>query len=380
MVLGSTSRRWRRITGAPIVLATALLLLLLAAAEQGRVASASERDAVEATRVSGVGEVADGGGGGACSRAAIRDHVKTAGAGDPSAAACAYVRENCESDGLLDYAILYYCNVGTGWVKATAFFVAVVVGLSMLFRVLGTTADDYFAPTLTELSREIGLPPRFAGITFLALANGAPDVSSTIAAVRGGNYALSLGALTGAAMFVTCVVAGCVMVVGDGAKAKGALCREVSALFLVAASVLGLFRSGVVTKNHAVLFLVAYFAFCAIVLAADLWHRRRKVAAAATHTYQRLRSLSVVAAQTARAPGRAFRAGGGAGGAGGGGQPLVQPLADPSAGNFGRPRPMGRALETELSSSESLLASSAEASEGSDEEGGIGVGEGKGGK
>ena len=73
---------------------------------------------------------------------------------------------------------------------------------------LATTADDYFAPTLTELCREMGLPPRFAGVTFLALASGAPDVSSTFAAIRGGNYDLSLGALGGAAMFVTCIVSG----------------------------------------------------------------------------------------------------------------------------------------------------------------------------
>ena len=66
----------------------------------------------------------------------------------------------------------------------------------------------------------MGLPPRFAGVTFLALASGAPDVSSTFAAIRGGNYLLSLGALSGAAMFVTCVVSGAVIKVGNGAKAK----------------------------------------------------------------------------------------------------------------------------------------------------------------
>lgn len=38
------------------------------------------------------------------------------------------------------------------------------------------------------------------------LGNGAPDVSSTISAVKDGHYQLSLGALTGAGMFVTTVV------------------------------------------------------------------------------------------------------------------------------------------------------------------------------
>ena len=36
---------------------------------------------------------------------------------------------------------------------------------------------------------------------------------------------LSLGALSGAAIFVTSIVSGSVILVGNGAKAKGALCR-----------------------------------------------------------------------------------------------------------------------------------------------------------
>ena len=34
-------------------------------------------------------------------------------------------------------------------------------------------------------------------VTFLALGNGAPDISSSIAAISSGNYELALGALLG---------------------------------------------------------------------------------------------------------------------------------------------------------------------------------------
>ena len=107
---------------------------------------------------------------------------------------------------------------------------------------LGSTADEYFSPALEQLSEDAGLPPRFAGVTLLALGNGAPDVSSTIHAVSSSpeGYQLALGALTGAGMFVGTCVAGCVMVVADGAKAQGALLRDVTAYLLSAAFVMWL--------------------------------------------------------------------------------------------------------------------------------------------
>ena len=64
-------------------------------------------------------------------------------------------------------------------------------------------------------------------------------MSSTIHAVAGDaeGYQLALGALTGAGMFVGTCVAGSVMVVADGAKAKGALIRDVTAYLLATAAV-----------------------------------------------------------------------------------------------------------------------------------------------
>ena len=38
-----------------------------------------------------------------------------------------------------------------------------VLWLLLLFRVLGSTAENFFSPILTQLSQEMGLPPRFAG-------------------------------------------------------------------------------------------------------------------------------------------------------------------------------------------------------------------------
>ena len=214
---------------------------------------------------------------GICTASFFKSHLKT------REERCTYAKENCKSEGVVDYFKIYYCGAlkdeteGLVVMNQVLYFTGIGVGLLLLFRVLGTTADDYFAPTLTELCREMGLPPRFAGVTFLALASGAPDVSSTFAAIRGGNYLLSLGALSGAALFVTCIVSGAVVLVGNGAKAKGALCRDIGMLVFTAGFVLVIFWRGTMHRAQAFIFIILYFSFAAIVLAADIYHRRKVI-------------------------------------------------------------------------------------------------------
>jgi sodium/potassium/calcium exchanger 6 len=125
------------------------------------------------------------------------------------------------------YMNWYSCARTTG--ARGPLLAAYVVLLCLLFVLLGSTAEEFFAPALEQMSRDMGLPPRFAGVTLLALGNGAPDVSATIAAVTNGGdgYLLSLGALTGAGMFVGTVVAGIVMTIAGGVTARGALVRDV---------------------------------------------------------------------------------------------------------------------------------------------------------
>jgi len=186
--------------------------------------------------------------------------------------------DECEEDGIIDYGRWYWCGIATSDDSSIfgklMFFLFMVVELVLLFTLLGSTADSFFSPVLEQISEDMGLPPRFAGVTFLALGNGAPDVSSTISAVKDGHYQLSLGALTGAGMFVTTVVAGAVMVKGGGAKCRGATCRDVSAYFTVLL-VLIIFLSGDSWGYRQVfIFLAMYFSYTTTVLLADIWHRK----------------------------------------------------------------------------------------------------------
>jgi sodium/potassium/calcium exchanger 6 len=141
---------------------------------------------------------------------------------------------------------------------------------------LGSTAEYFFSPSLEMFSVKLGLPPRFAGVTLLALGNGAADVSATVNAIVGdaqNGYKLSLGALTGAAMFIGAIVAGCVIVVAGGVPCRGALVRDVSALLIAVLVVAYNLYGGVIGPSAISLFISMYFCFVVIVLVADVYHR-----------------------------------------------------------------------------------------------------------
>ena len=104
---------------------------------------------------------------------------------------------------------------------AILLFASLLLYLLLLFRLLATTADNYFSPALETFSFELGLPPRFAGATLLALGNGSPDLGSTVNAILLWNekeaddfaaatqgWTMSLGDLIGGGMFVGTIVCG----------------------------------------------------------------------------------------------------------------------------------------------------------------------------
>eukprot|EP00814_Leptocylindrus_danicus_P006613 CAMPEP_0116008492 /NCGR_PEP_ID=MMETSP0321-20121206/2889_1 /TAXON_ID=163516 /ORGANISM="Leptocylindrus danicus var. danicus, Strain B650" /LENGTH=796 /DNA_ID=CAMNT_0003477313 /DNA_START=64 /DNA_END=2454 /DNA_ORIENTATION=+ len=149
--------------------------------------------------------------------------------------------------------------------------------LITLFRVLGSTAEDYFSPSLEMFSTKLGLPPRFAGVSLLALGNGAADVSSTINAITSdpaSGYQMSLGALTGSSMFIGTVVAGAVIVTADGVPCRGALIRDIVMYLITIGTICSFLQSGSVGAAAISTFVWLYIAFVLVVLAADVYHRK----------------------------------------------------------------------------------------------------------
>ena len=88
-------------------------------------------------------------------------------------------------------------------------------------------------------------------------------------------------------MFVGAAVAGAVIFVAQGVKARGALVRDVFCYLLAVGFVAVLLRAGQMTWPAAVLLLVMYLLFVAVVLAADIVHIwKAKVRYISTHFHK----------------------------------------------------------------------------------------------
>mmetsp|Transcript_14726 Transcript_14726/g.25060 ORF Transcript_14726/g.25060 Transcript_14726/m.25060 type:complete len:122 (+) Transcript_14726:313-678(+) len=98
---------------------------------------------------------------------------------------CEFAKKYCvgdEAESAFNFVHLYYCdfNDGFGSAKVYAFSIFGAVAMYLLMYLLASTADDYLSPSLEFMTIKFGIPESLAGVTLLALGNGAPDVFSSI--------------------------------------------------------------------------------------------------------------------------------------------------------------------------------------------------------
>ncbi|KAJ2346100.1 hypothetical protein GGH92_003754 [Coemansia sp. RSA 2673] len=187
---------------------------------------------------------------------------------------CQYIREHCAGygDGIVNYVELYYCRYTTRHATVLAFMAA---WLALLFVWLGVSASEYFSPNISTLSQLMHLPESLAGVTLLALGNGAPDLFSTFSAVRAGSGALALGQLIGSASFIVSVVIGATTLVVPVYKVSQLsylreLCFFVATIGMVAVIVL----SERLSRGLAICMMALYVAYVITVMATTYYEEQ----------------------------------------------------------------------------------------------------------
>eukprot|EP00250_Pteridium_aquilinum_P029632 c39870_g1_i1 orf=37-2016(+) len=179
--------------------------------------------------------------------------------------------------------ILHECKDNSSQVART---VITIAWLMVLFYLLGSTASDYFSCTLEKLSDTLKLSPAVAGVTLLAVGNGAPDVFSSVAAFISSDKAGSIGlsCVLGGALFITTVVSGTVALVTDRGPNKASsqkinmVCFVRDAVFLLGSSafLVVILLDGKVHLWEAASFLAVYLIYAISVWATEALENRTK--------------------------------------------------------------------------------------------------------
>jgi Ca2+/Na+ antiporter len=131
---------------------------------------------------------------------------------------------------------------------------------------LGNTAEDYFVPSLTTISDYLKLSPNVAGVTLLALGNGAPDLSSIIVSVLGGSTAFGIGAPIGGGLFVCSIVLGIVCFVSDVKVTRRPFLRDSIMYFVSVVFVFILFLKNGIAIYESIICILLYVLYVFIVV------------------------------------------------------------------------------------------------------------------
>ncbi|XP_059388919.1 mitochondrial sodium/calcium exchanger protein-like [Carassius carassius] len=191
---------------------------------------------------------------------------------------CEFVKNtsDCTSDeGFIKYPEVTFCLFPPNLLPLA--ITLYVIWLFVLFLLLGLVASDFFCPNLSAISSTLKLTHNVAGVTFLALGNGAPDVFSAMAAFSHPQTAgLAVGALFGAGIFVTTVVAGSIALVKPFTVASRPFLRDV--IFYMAAVfwTFSILYKGHISLGEAIGYLGLYIAYVLTVIVSAYIYNRQK--------------------------------------------------------------------------------------------------------
>ena len=153
--------------------------------------------------------------------------------------------------------------------------ILILAWLAILFTTLGIVAGDFFSVNLSTIARALHMSDNLAGVTFLALGNGSPDIFSTFAAMNSNSSSMAIGELVGAAAFITSVVAGSMALVKPFHVVKASLIRDCLFLIIAVIFLICVMVDGYLRLWHCTVMLVFYIAYVSFVMSWHWWLSRR---------------------------------------------------------------------------------------------------------
>lgn len=191
---------------------------------------------------------------------------------------CDFVKNTSDcsaEESFINYIHVAFCLLSPNLTPLTVTFC--VIWLLFLFIILGLTASKFFCPNLSAISTSLRLTHTVAGVTFLALGNGAPDIFSAMAAIsRPHTAGLAVGALFGAGIFVTTVVAGSVALVKPFALASRPFLRDLIFYMSAVFWTFVILCKGTISLGETLGYLSLYVVYVLTVIISTIIYNRQK--------------------------------------------------------------------------------------------------------
>lgn len=177
--------------------------------------------------------------------------------------------------GYIDYIRLPYCYLNGSIAGAVVLY---LLWIAFLFTNVALTVKCFLYPSLDAISKILRLSESVAGVTFLALGNGAADIFSLIVLMtkedNDGSFAeTAMGGIMGGGLFVTSVVVGLICFNYELKVKPAPFLRDV--LFYVAAVtwLLVMIIDGKIVTGEAIGFIGLYVLYVSFVLLSLRWDK-----------------------------------------------------------------------------------------------------------
>ena len=185
---------------------------------------------------------------------------------------CQYILTNCNGDYYNFYKIPF-C-----YFQSQPYFsipLILLILFCLLFFISEPGSKEVSYP-LEKIVSYFNINQNIAGLTFLAIGNGAPDIiSSLVACADIDGLNLTMGALFGAGCFTTCIVLGTVIIVAESIKVnKEMFLRDIIIYLLGALWISYIFKKGEIKLFDAIVFVGLY---CANVVVAMFQLKNKQI-------------------------------------------------------------------------------------------------------
>lgn len=190
---------------------------------------------------------------------------------------CLFIQhtEDCSNaEGLINYLSFLYCNSDASLFTGGIFLLS--IWILFLFSGLATAANNLFCPALQVMAEKMKMSDNVAGVTLLALGNGAPDIFSSLAGIRQGRAELAFGELFGAGIFCTTIIAGSISFIKPFPVMQRPFLRDCVFYLAAVYFVFWVFYHRYVHLGHAIGFIALYIFYVLVVIVGRLLNSRNR--------------------------------------------------------------------------------------------------------